>query len=68
MHEPRLKYYHEESLLTRLIKQLVTTVNGRIDKLLPTPVAKRQRADELECGGYNEAFIIQHWASLSPRN
>jgi hypothetical protein len=21
-----------------------------------------------ECGGFNEAFVIQHWASYSPRH
>ena len=68
MHQTSLEYYHEETLLTRLLKQLVTAVNGKTGKLPSTPVAKRRRPDKPECGGYNEAFIIQHWASYSPRN
>jgi hypothetical protein len=68
MHNTSLEYYHEGTFLTRLLKQLVTTVSDRIDRLLSTPIAKRQSSDELECGGFNEAFIIQHWASYSPRD
>ena len=68
MHQTNLEYYHEDTLLTRLLKQLVAAVYGKIDKLLLTSVAERRRPDEPECGGYNEAFIIHHWASYSPRN
>ena len=68
MHQTNLEYYHEDTLLIRLLKQLVTAVNSKIDRLLSAPVAERRRPDEPECGGYNEAFIIQHWASYSPRN
>jgi hypothetical protein len=24
--------------------------------------------ERLDCGGYNEAFIVQHWASYNPRH
>ena len=68
MHQTNLEYYHEETLLTRLLKQLVTAVNGKIDRLLSAPVAERRRSGEPECGGYNEALIVQHWASYSPRD
>ena len=68
MRQTSLEYYHEATLLTRLLKQLVTAVNGKTDKLLLTPVAERQRSDKPDCAGYNEAFIIQHWARYSPRN
>jgi hypothetical protein len=68
MHNTSLGYYHEGTFLTRLLKQLVATVNNRIDKLLSTPIGERQSSDEPEYGGYNEAFIIQQWASYSPRN
>jgi len=67
MHNTSLEYYHEGTHLTRLIKQLVASVNNRINKLLSTPIGERQRSDELEYGGYNEAFIIQQWSSYSPR-
>lgn len=68
MHQTNLEYYHEETFLTRLLKQLVTAVNGNSEKTTLTPAGERRRPDEPECGGYNEAFIIQHWASYSPRN
>jgi len=33
------------------------------------PTAPRRRdQDELTAGGYNEAFVMQHWASYGPRN
>ena len=68
MRHASLEYYHEETLLARLLKQLVTAVKGKTDKLLLTPVAERRRSGKPDCGGYNEAFIIQHWASYSPRS
>jgi len=68
MRHTSLGYYHEETLLTRLLKQLVTVVNGKKVKLPLAPDAERRRPDRPECGGYNEAFIIHHWASFTPRN
>lgn len=68
MHQTGLEYYHEESLLTRLLKKLVIFFNSKTGKLPLTPVAEQRRSDKPECGGYNEAFIIHHWASYTPRN
>ena len=68
MRQTSLEYYHETTLLTRLLNHLVTAVNGKKDKLQLTPVAEPRRSDRPECGGYNEAFIIHHWASFTPRN
>ena len=63
-----LEYYHEEAFLTRLSKQIAKSVSNRMDKVFSIPLGARQSPDEPECGGYNEAFIVQHWASYSPRN
>ena len=68
MHSTSLKYYHEEPFLTRLFKQIAKSVNNRIDKVFSVPLSARQCPGETECGGYNEAFIVQQWASYSPRN
>ena len=68
MHSTSLKYYHEESFLTRLFKQVTKSASNRIDKVFSVPLGVRQNPGETECGGYNEAFIAQHWASYSPRN
>jgi hypothetical protein len=33
----------------------------------PRSAPKRRDPNELTAGGYNEAYIMQHWASYSPR-
>jgi hypothetical protein len=34
----------------------------------PPAAPKRRDQNELTAGGYNEAFIMQQWASYSPRH
>jgi hypothetical protein len=34
----------------------------------PPAAPKRRDPNELTAGGYNEAFVMQHWASYGPRH
>jgi len=37
----------------------------------PGPAARRRdcpRPERPDCGGYNEAFVIQYWAGYNPRH
>jgi len=62
--------------LTRIIPTLFTFDRPRFRaKKTVQPVAtpelladhELQREEQLCCGGYNEAFVIQYWTSYTPR-
>ena len=41
--------------------------SDRDDTVIEDNEMRNQHRDAMECGGYNEAFIVQHWASYGPR-
>ena len=50
----------------KLARMLHLTGSPQSDSKVPTAPRRRDQ-DELTAGGYNEAFVMQHWASYGPR-
>lgn len=57
-----------KSMLAAIFSAFCRPAESSRDLINSRQQASQQQSPEtMECGGFNEAFIVQHWASFGPR-